>query len=65
MGKPPRRWVEGWYYIQEMGFQIGDTRKKNLRDLIPNCEQSGIDLLELMLKYTPSDRITPKEILQH
>lgn len=36
-----------------------------LRDLVPNLEPMGIDLLERMLQYEPSKRISAKAALNH
>lgn len=40
-------------------------KKKNLQDLMPDADPLAIDLIEKMLIYDPSRRITAKEALKH
>ncbi|TDH65940.1 hypothetical protein CCR75_006534 [Bremia lactucae] len=40
-------------------------RKKNLEDLFPQLDSYGLDLMESMLRYDPSTRISAKEALRH
>ncbi|KAG1699776.1 Cyclin-dependent kinase 2 [Phytophthora capsici] len=40
-------------------------RKKDMRELFPLLDESGRNLLESMLQYDPSSRISAKEALRH
>eukprot|EP00899_Mesostigma_viride_P021624 jgi/Mesvir1/29463/Mv23038-RA.1 len=40
-------------------------RAQSLAKLMPSLEPAGIDLMEKMLKYVPSQRISAKEALKH
>ncbi|KAL3674015.1 Cyclin-dependent kinase 2 [Phytophthora oleae] len=40
-------------------------RKKDMRELFPQLDESGLNLLESMLQYDPSSRISAKEALRH
>jgi serine/threonine protein kinase len=36
-----------------------------MKSLLPQLDDAGIDILERMLKYVPSERITAREALEH
>jgi len=38
---------------------------RNMGEILPALDADGIDLLHLMLRYNPSDRISAKEALRH
>ncbi|EEY68005.1 cell division protein kinase, putative [Phytophthora infestans T30-4] len=40
-------------------------KKKNMRELFPQLDESGLNLLESMLQYDPATRISAKEALRH
>ncbi|KAG6623187.1 CMGC/CDK/CDC2 protein kinase [Phytophthora cinnamomi] len=40
-------------------------KPKDLRELFPHLEESGLNLLESMLRYDPGTRISAKEALRH
>ena len=37
----------------------------DFRSLLPQLDETGIDLVERMLKYNPAERITAREALDH
>lgn len=39
--------------------------RQPLKNLFPNCEEIGLDLLEKMLTFNPNNRITVEESLAH
>lgn len=67
MGTPtPALWpsiVETPAY--KRGFEMQNHAPQSLAALVPTMEPSGIDLLEKMLKYEPSQRISAKDALTH
>ncbi|CEG41813.1 cmgc cdk cdc2 protein kinase [Plasmopara halstedii] len=40
-------------------------KRKNMRELFPQLDESGLNLLESMLRYDPATRISAKEALRH
>jgi len=38
---------------------------KKLNDVLPQLDADGVDLLQLMLRYNPADRISAKEAMRH
>lgn len=48
-------------YIKMLPFRNG----KNFNDLIPNCNPMAIDLLKKLLSFSPKNRLTATEALNH
>lgn len=47
------------------GFEMPKHESQPLASVVPALEPLGIDLLEKMLKYEPSQRISAKDALSH
>jgi len=47
------------------GFEMASHAPQSLASVVPTLDPQGIDLLEQMLKYEPSQRISAKDALSH
>jgi serine/threonine protein kinase len=45
--------------------KLTNIERKELKDFIPNASEEAIDLLNKLLKFNPSQRITAKEMIKH
>ena len=46
-------------------MEFGECEPKDLSTVCPNLCSEGVDLLEKMLQYDPSKRISPSLALEH
>lgn len=65
MGTPSESSWPGVTKLKDYASTFPKWKKKDLRDLFPQLDASGLSLLESMLRYDPSTRISAKEALRH
>jgi len=60
--------VESWPAVKELPDWKEDFppfERRDLRTVVPGLDSNGYDILEKMLKYEPTERITAEEALKH
>ncbi|CAH0481375.1 unnamed protein product [Peronospora belbahrii] len=64
-GTPNEALWPGVTKLRDYASTFPKWKKKNIRELFPQLDESGLNLLEFMLRYDPSMRISAKEALRH
>ncbi|KAG7388075.1 Cell division protein kinase 1 [Phytophthora pseudosyringae] len=64
-GTPSEATWPGVTKLRDYAPTFPKWRKKDMRELFPQLDKSGLNLLESMLHYDPSTRISAKEALRH
>eukprot|EP00658_Telonema_sp_P-2_P053471 TRINITY_DN4201_c0_g1_i2.p1 TRINITY_DN4201_c0_g1~~TRINITY_DN4201_c0_g1_i2.p1 ORF type:complete len:311 (+),score=40.89 TRINITY_DN4201_c0_g1_i2:164-1096(+) len=65
MGTPDEKVWPGISELPEMNNMFPKWYKRDLYEIIPQVEENGIRLLEMMLQYCPDNRISVEVALQH
>ncbi|EGZ27653.1 hypothetical protein PHYSODRAFT_554092 [Phytophthora sojae] len=65
LGTPNESSWPGVTKLRDYAPTFPKWKRKDLRELFPNLEESGLHLLESMLRYDPGTRISAKEALRH
>ncbi|ETI43935.1 CMGC/CDK/CDC2 protein kinase [Phytophthora nicotianae CJ01A1] len=64
-GTPNEATWPGVTKLRDYASTFPKWRKKDMRELFPQLDESGLNLLESMLQYDPATRISAKEALRH
>ncbi|KAE8880167.1 Cyclin-dependent kinase 2 [Phytophthora fragariae] len=65
LGTPNEASWPGVTKLRDYAPTFPKWKRKDLRELFPQLEESGLNLLESMLRYDPGERISAKEALRH
>jgi cyclin-dependent kinase 2 len=65
LGTPNETMWPGVTKLKEYKRSFPNWQPVNFRSILPQLDEAGIDLLERMLKYVPSERITAREAVEH
>ncbi|KAE9025958.1 Cyclin-dependent kinase 2 [Phytophthora rubi] len=65
LGTPNEASWPGVTKLRDYAPTFPKWKRKDRRELFPQLEESGLNLLESMLRYDPGERISAKEALRH
>lgn len=65
VGTPPEDNIKGCQKAKKYLQTLPHRDRKNFQDLYPDANPKAIDLLEKMLTFDPTERITVDEALRH
>ena len=66
LGTPAyQEWPEGYQLMEILNMHFPEYNKKNLRDIIFDISDDGIDFLEYIFQYDPKKRPSADELLNH
>lgn len=65
MGTPTNKEWEGVEELPEYKTAFPKWKPKNLKDLLPDMEPAGIDLLQKFLIYNPASRMSVRKAMSH
>jgi len=65
LGTPTEETWAGVTKLPDYKATFPKWSKKDLKTVVPGLEESGIELLDAMMQYQPSNRITARAALQH
>ncbi len=65
MGTPNEDTWPGIYKLKDFSLNFPQWKPKKLKDLFPNFDKDGLDLMEKFLQMDPDKRITIKDAINH
>ena len=65
MGTPNEDTWPGIYKLKDFSLNFPQWKPKKIKDLFPNFDKDGLDLMEKFLQMDPDKRITIKDALNH
>lgn len=66
LGTPlPSEWSEGYVLASRLSYKFPSYKGTRLKVLIPKASENAINLMESMLHFNPTKRLTASQCLQH
>jgi len=65
LGTPTEKTWPGVTELPDFKTSFPQWKATDIRQIVPHLEESGVDLLQQMLQYEPSKRISAKKALSH
>lgn len=66
LGSPSKTdWPEGHQLASKLGYNFPTMKKTHLSELMPDVPYEALDLLEKVLVFDPSNRLTAQQCLEH